>query len=82
MKDDSSELFEKNPNITIEEVKNNLEMRDFIDSNREVSPLRQAADALVDNSKLTEEQQLDFALRLANSRIRDLAETQLSKLLH
>jgi len=68
------ELFEKNPNITIEEVKNNLEMRDFIDSNREVSPLRQAADALVlDNSKLTEEQQLDFALRLANSRIRDLA---------
>jgi cytidylate kinase len=82
VKDDSSELFEKNPNITIEEVKNNLEMRDFIDSNREVSPLRQAADALVDNSKLTEEQQLDFALRLANSRIRDLAETQLSKLLH
>jgi len=68
------ELFEKNPNITIEEVKNNLEMRDFIDSNREVSPLRQAADAVVlDNSKLTEEQQFEFALRLANSRIRDMA---------
>lgn len=70
------ELYEKNPNITIEEVKNNLEMRDFIDSNREISPLRQAPDAIVlDNSKLTEEQQLDFAIRLASSRIREMAES-------
>src|SRR5260221_6074000 len=36
------EMFEKNPNVSIEEVKNNLEMRDYIDSNREISPLRQA----------------------------------------
>ena len=36
------ELYEKNPNITIEEVKNNLEMRDYIDSHREFSPLRKA----------------------------------------
>jgi cytidylate kinase len=70
------EFYEKNPNITIEEVKNNLEMRDYIDSNREISPLRQASDAIVlDNSKLTEEQQLDFAIRLASSRIRELAES-------
>jgi len=52
------ELYEKNPNITIEEVKNNLEMRDFIDSNREVSPLKKASDARVlDNTHLTEKQQ-------------------------
>ncbi|MCU0381373.1 MAG: (d)CMP kinase [Chitinophagaceae bacterium] len=57
------ELFDKNPNITIEEVKNNLEMRDYIDSNREVSPLRQAADARVlDNSSITAEEQLKVAL--------------------
>lgn len=57
------ELFEKNPTITIEEVKNNLEMRDYIDSNREVSPLRQAADALVlDNTNLTQQEQLQKAL--------------------
>ena len=69
------EIFEKNPNITIDEVKNNLEMRDYIDSNREISPLRKAHDAIVlDNSQLTEDQQLEFALRLANSRIRELAE--------
>lgn len=57
------ELFEKNPNITLDEVKNNLEMRDYIDSNREVSPLRKANDALVlDNSNITQEEQLKKAL--------------------
>jgi cytidylate kinase len=65
------ELFEKNPNITLEEVKNNLEMRDFIDSNREVSPLRQAKDAVVlDNSQLTIRQQLDLALKLVRDRLK------------
>jgi len=59
------EMFEKNPNITIEEVKNNLEMRDYIDSNREVSPLRKAADAIeIDNTHLSMEEQLAFALNL------------------
>jgi cytidylate kinase len=57
------ELYEKNPNITIEEVKANLEMRDYIDSHREVSPLRQAEDAIVlDNTHLSQEQQLSKAL--------------------
>lgn len=63
------ELFEKNPNITIEEVKNNLEMRDYIDSNREVSPLRKAADARVlDNTQLTEKQQFDAAMDWVHER--------------
>ncbi len=63
------ELYAKNPNITIEEVKANLEMRDYIDSHREVSPLRQAPDAMVlDNSNLTIRQQLDIALQWARKR--------------
>ncbi len=37
------EMFEKNPNITLDEIKTNIEMRDYIDSHREVSPLRKAA---------------------------------------
>ncbi|MBN8671760.1 MAG: (d)CMP kinase [Chitinophagales bacterium] len=54
------ELYASNPNITLEEVKHNLEMRDYIDSNREESPLRQADDAVVlDNSNLTREEQLE-----------------------
>ena len=59
------ELFEKNPNITLEEVKANLELRDYIDSHREVSPLRKADDALVlDNTNLTEEEQFHKAMKL------------------
>jgi CMP/dCMP kinase len=57
------ELYEKNPNVSIEEVKNNLEMRDYIDSNRKVSPLRKAKDALVlDNTYLTQAQQFQSAM--------------------
>ncbi|ULQ58087.1 (d)CMP kinase [Flavihumibacter rivuli] len=64
------ELFEKNPNISIEEVKNNLEMRDYIDSHRDVSPLRQAEDALVlDNSNLTMGEQLKLAMKWVNEKL-------------
>ncbi len=57
------ELIRKNPNTTIEEVKNNLEMRDYIDSHREVSPLRKAENALeLDNTNLTEQEQFKKAL--------------------
>lgn len=66
------ELLQKNPKITIEEVKENLESRDHADSNREISPLRKADDAVVlDNSKLTPEQQLDLALNWAKERMAD-----------
>lgn len=64
------EFFEKNPNITIEEVKANLEMRDYIDSHREVSPLRKAADAIeLDNTNLTMEEQLAIGSGLAGKLI-------------
>ena len=57
------ELYEKNPNITLEEVKSNLEMRDYIDSHREVSPLKKAEDAItLDNTNLTEKEQLQKVL--------------------
>jgi len=64
------EMYDKNPSITIEEGRNNLEMRDYIDSNREISPLRQAADAVVlDNSNLTRDEQLELALEWAQLKI-------------
>ncbi|TMI71001.1 MAG: (d)CMP kinase [Bacteroidetes bacterium] len=64
------ELYEKNPNITIEEVRNNIEMRDYMDSHREVSPLKKAADAIeLDNTNLTEAEQLQKSLALAKQRI-------------
>jgi cytidylate kinase len=64
------ELYDKNPNITIDEVKANLEMRDYIDSNREISPLRKADDALLlDNTNLTEREQFLTALKWAEEQI-------------
>lgn len=68
------ELYEKNPNITLEEVKNNLELRDYIDSHREISPLRQAEDAIVlDNTHLTEKEQFQKAYKWALEHIEQYA---------
>lgn len=63
------ELYEKNPNITIEEIKANLEMRDYIDSHREVSPLKRADDAIVlDNTNITEKEQFQKAMKWVKER--------------
>ena len=64
------ELIAKNPHTSIDEVKNNLEMRDYIDSNREVSPLRKAADAIeLDNSNLGIKDQLKLVLKLVKEKV-------------
>ena len=48
---------------TIEEVKQNLIERDRIDSEREISPLKQAEDAiLIDNTNLNKEETIDLIL--------------------
>ncbi len=64
------ELYEKNPTITLKEIQSNLEMRDAADSNRTVSPLRKAVDAIeLDNSLLTREAQLTLVLQWARKAI-------------
>jgi CMP/dCMP kinase len=60
------EMLSKGTPQSVTEVEANLIQRDHIDSTRSISPLRQAADAVVlDNSDLTQEQQLAFAKELA-----------------
>lgn len=57
------EIKAKNPDITLEEVFENLAHRDYQDTTREESPLVRAADAIIlDNTNLTPEQQLKFAI--------------------
>ncbi len=57
------EMYAVNNHISIDEVRHNLELRDYIDSTREESPLHRAADALLlDNSGLTREKQFDLVL--------------------
>lgn len=65
----AAELRAKGLTADIDEVKKNLEERDYIDSHREVSPLTQAPDAVVlDNSHLTFEQQMDWVLDILKER--------------
>lgn len=55
---------------TFEEVLQNVVERDYIDSHREVSPLRQADDALLlDNSEMTIPEQNELLERWAQERI-------------
>lgn len=60
------ELQNNSEEVTYKEVLQNVEERDYLDSTREDSPLIKAADAhLIDNSKLTREEQLKIIVNLA-----------------
>ena len=64
------ELKQKNIDVDYESIFKNITERDFIDQNREVSPLKMAEDAiLIDNSKLTIKQQLDLAVKIIKEKI-------------
>ena len=64
------ELKATNPTITLQEVAENLQHRDLIDSTREHSPLKKADDALVlDNTNLDRAAQFEIALNWAKERI-------------
>ena len=64
------ELQLTNPAISKEEIAANLQHRDLLDTTRERSPLRQAADAKVlDNSTMNREEQFELALQWALTKI-------------
>ena len=57
------ELREKGENVSYEEVEANVRTRDYIDTHREVSPLKQTEDAIVvDNSCMSIEEELSFMI--------------------
>jgi len=60
------ELKNKGEEITLEEVFENIAHRDYQDTTRKESPLVRADDAIIlDNTDMTEAQQLDFVLEKA-----------------
>jgi cytidylate kinase len=66
------ELKEKGAEIDFDKILQNVEERDTIDSGREVSPLKKADDAIVlDNSHLTRDEQLQWALNKAKELIEE-----------
>lgn len=57
------ELSEKGEEVSLEEIFENIARRDYIDTTREESPLVRAKDAIIlDNTNLSEEEQLAFAM--------------------
>ena len=65
------ELTAKGETVSYEEILQNVQERDRIDSTREASPLRKADDALVlDNSHMTREEQLVWAIKQVEKSIK------------
>lgn len=67
------ELLERGEEVTFGEVLKNVQERDYIDSNREVSPLRKANDAIeFDNSDMGLDEQFErihnYTLRIINTK--------------
>ena len=56
------EMVAKGQSTTLEDVKKNLQQRDYIDSHRETSPLKRAEGSfLLDNSDMSMEEELQWA---------------------
>ena len=54
------ELLDRGDTVTYKEILKNVESRDYLDSNRDISPLRKADDAIVfDNSDMGLEEQFE-----------------------
>lgn len=65
------ELLAKGEVVSFDEILKNVQERDFLDSTREVSPLKKANDALLlDNSNMTREEQLDWAIAKVEERLK------------
>ncbi len=65
------ELLAKNTDITYEDVLQNVEERDYIDTHRDDSPLLKAEDAIeIDNSDLSISEQFEIVLELVNQIIK------------
>lgn len=65
----AAEMRAKGDDVKIEDVLKNLQERDYIDSHREVSPLTQAADAIVlDNSHMTMDDQMVWLRNVVSER--------------
>lgn len=64
------ELVEKGQHITFEDVLQNVEERDYIDTHRDDSPLVKADDAIeIDNSSLSKKEQFELVLKLVKEKL-------------
>jgi CMP/dCMP kinase len=66
------ELISKGLKVNFDEVRKNIIARDLTDENRDISPLRRAADAIIlDNSRMTIEEQMVWVQTLIEEKLND-----------
>jgi cytidylate kinase len=64
------ELSEKGQHVTFDEVLQNVEERDYIDTHRDDSPLVKASDAIeIDNSAMSKNEQFELVLKLVKEKV-------------
>lgn len=64
------ELVEKGQHVTFEEVLQNVQERDYIDTHREDSPLVKADDAIeIDNSHMTKKEQFELVMEMVDAKL-------------
>ena len=64
------ELLEKGQSVTFEEVLQNVQQRDYIDTHREDSPLVKADDAIeIDNSAMSKKEQFELVMQLVAEKL-------------
>lgn len=68
------ELTEGHPEMTMEDVEKEISRRDYLDSHRDISPLKQAEDAvLLDNGDLTLEGTAEAIIAICRKKFPDFA---------
>jgi len=64
------EMKGKGIDVNYDEIEKNIIARDITDENRDISPLRRADDAIIlDNSKMTVEEQMTWVLKIIDKKI-------------
>ena len=67
-----NELINKGDDVSYEEILENVKSRDYIDSNREDSPLVKASDAIeIDNSDMTKEEQFERIYKIVQEKLQE-----------
>lgn len=68
-----NELINKGEKVSYQEILDNVKLRDYIDSNRNDSPLVKASDAIeIDNSDMTKEEQFEKIYKIVQEKLAEI----------
>ncbi len=72
----AAELQQKGIEVDLEQLKREIQQRDYLDTHREIAPLRKAPDAIeIDTTHLRFEEQVEKIYRIVQQRLRQQCKT-------